>query len=284
MSDEGFEINLTPPEVRELAKKNAEVNLLPDKSRKVYEQRYKVFQDWCTEQKVILLMGYNGALRREELVNMDIDDVDIKADCIIVTIPKTKNNSPRVFVITNTEWIAMIKKYVDLRAKNVKNNRFFLTYRKGRCINCPIGINTMGNVCKDIASFLNLPTPERYTGHCFRRSSATPLANCGGDLLTLKQHGGWKSSAVAEGYVEATRERKIEVANLIKSKRARTDDRNLLEIQGCSRTSPILDKDTTQFSANQAKEIRRETVTGGCGEKLCQCRECVYGASRRLDK
>ncbi|KAB0789950.1 hypothetical protein PPYR_15765, partial [Photinus pyralis] len=52
MSDEGFEINLTPPEVRELAK-NAEVNLLPDKSRKVYEQRYyKVLQDWCTEQKV----------------------------------------------------------------------------------------------------------------------------------------------------------------------------------------------------------------------------------------
>jgi hypothetical protein len=39
-------------------------------------------------------------------------------------------------------------------------------------------------------------------GHCFRRSLATLLANLGGDLLSLKRHGGWKRSAVAEGYLE----------------------------------------------------------------------------------
>jgi hypothetical protein len=38
------------------------------------------------------------------------------------------------------------------------------------------------------------------------------LANNGGDLLTLKQFGGWKSSSVAEQYVEESVSKKIKVS------------------------------------------------------------------------
>ena len=55
---------------------------------------------------------------------------------------------------------------------------------------------------KIIATFLKLPNPELFSGHCFRRSSASHLANTGGDLVTIKRLVGWKSSAVAEGYIE----------------------------------------------------------------------------------
>jgi integrase len=41
-----------------------------------------------------------------------------------------------------------------------------------------------------------------YTGHSLRRTSATLLVDEGGDLTTLKRHGGWRSSFVAEGYIE----------------------------------------------------------------------------------
>lgn len=44
------------------------------------------------------------------------------------------------------------------------------------------------------AQFLKLPDPLAYTGHCFRRTSATLLVNGGSDILQLKRHGGWKSS------------------------------------------------------------------------------------------
>ncbi|KAJ3621683.1 hypothetical protein MTP99_003791 [Tenebrio molitor] len=139
-------------------------------------------------------MGYNGACRREELAHMSTDDIKYNEDLILVSIPKTKNNLPREFVITEETWINLVKSYAALRPKNTTNKRFFLTYRNGRCVNNSIGINTMGKVSKEIATFLRLPQPELYTGHCFRRSSATQLANRGGDLLTLKHHGGWKSS------------------------------------------------------------------------------------------
>ena len=49
-----------------------------------------------------------------------------------------------------------------------------------------------------IAQFLKLTNPELYTGHCFRRTSATLLIDAGGDITALKRHGGWKSTAVTE--------------------------------------------------------------------------------------
>ncbi|KAJ8914344.1 hypothetical protein NQ315_011332 [Exocentrus adspersus] len=38
-----------------------------------------------------------------------------------------------------------------------------------------------------------------YTGHCFRRTSASLLADSGASIDVLKRHGGWKSASVAEG-------------------------------------------------------------------------------------
>jgi hypothetical protein len=73
-----------------------------------------------------------------------------------------------------------------------------------------VGINNIGSIPSKIATFLNLPNPSQYTGHCFRRSSATLLANRGGDLLTLKRHGRWKSGTVAESYVADSLKRKID--------------------------------------------------------------------------
>jgi hypothetical protein len=41
------------------------------------------------------------------------------------------------------------------------------------------------------------------------------LVHAGADLLTLKSHGGWKSSAVAEGYIENSIQNKISIATKI---------------------------------------------------------------------
>ncbi|KAJ4444566.1 hypothetical protein ANN_06361 [Periplaneta americana] len=62
---------------------------------------------------------------------------------------------------------------------------------------------------KLIVEFLKLPLPESYTGHCFRRSTASLLANSGADLLTIKRHCGWKSSCVEESYVEESIANKV---------------------------------------------------------------------------
>ncbi|KAH0813919.1 hypothetical protein GEV33_008872 [Tenebrio molitor] len=56
-----------------------------------------------------------------------------------------------------------------------------------------------------------LPEAEKYTGHSFRRSSATILV----DITALKRHGGWKSTTVAEGYIDTSMNNKMDSANKI---------------------------------------------------------------------
>jgi hypothetical protein len=72
----------------------------------------------------------------------------------------------------------------------------------------PVGINTFGGLPSKIAKFLELPSAKEYTGHCFRRTSASLLANAGADMSVIKRHGAWKSPNVAEGYVDDSLENK----------------------------------------------------------------------------
>ncbi|KAJ8914209.1 hypothetical protein NQ315_002836, partial [Exocentrus adspersus] len=61
----------------------------------------------------------------------------------------------------------------------------FIYYKSGKCTVQPVGIKTFYSI-----------------GHCFRRTSETFLADSGADIQILKRHGGWRSSGVAEAYVE----------------------------------------------------------------------------------
>lgn len=106
----------------------------------------------------------------------------------MITISETKNDLPRKFVIDG-EFYKIFKKYAALRPENVVSDEFFLCLRDGKCIQQPIGINTFGEMLKIIAEYLKLDEPEKYTGHSFRRTSATMLVDAGSDLLTLKRHG-----------------------------------------------------------------------------------------------
>lgn len=110
--------------------------------------------------------------------------------------------------------LEIYRKYTLLRP-NVTHKTFFLKYQNGKCNKQVVGIHTFGKMPSVIAKYLQLPNSNEYTGHCFRRTSASLLADAGGDILTLKRHGGWKSSTVAEGYVEDSITNKVEIANKI---------------------------------------------------------------------
>jgi hypothetical protein len=92
---------------------------------------------------------------------------------------------------------------------------FFLSYRNKKCIVQPVGIKTIGKFPSIIGKYLGLEDAASYTGHCYRRTSATFLANAGADFLTSKRHGSWKSSTVAENYVAESLCNKIKIAKMI---------------------------------------------------------------------
>lgn len=88
-----------------------------------------------------------------------------------------------------------------------------MKYAKGKCVNQPIGINKFCTVSRDIASFLMLPHADTFTGHSFRRTSATLLVDAGVDITALKRHGGWKSNTVVEGCIADSINNKKQIFN-----------------------------------------------------------------------
>lgn len=161
-----------------------------------------------------LILGISGACRREELHDLKIDDITDKGSLFLINIPKSKNYTSRSFTVMG-EFYQILLKYLSLRPENADSRNFFLKYQNGRCTKQVIGINTFGNMPKEIAKYLDLPNSNEYTGHTFRRSSATLLADSGANLTTVKRHGGWKSSSVAEGYIDESINNKKEVSNSI---------------------------------------------------------------------
>lgn len=169
-------------------------------------------------------------------------DIDIRDDIIIIKIPTTKTKLSRKFVIIEPLWITIVKSYLGNRP-TPDVSRAFIGFRGGKATKQNIGHNTISKMPKAIATFLNLRNAESYTGHTFRRTSATMLAEGGCDILSLKRLGAWKSSTVAEGYIEESLADKIRIARMVQE--TSTQVSHLLPVS----TVPLIPTDNNQFNA-----------------------------------
>lgn len=150
----------------------------------------------------------------DELVRMTLQDIEDLQSKLLVKIPDSKTHTSRSFVV-NEMYLNIYRKYVALRPGDMNNIRFFFKCQNGKGCKQVVGIHQFRKMPKIVATYLNLPNTTEYTGHCFRRSSATILVDSGGDITSLKRLGGWKSSNVAEGYIEESLTNKVQVANKI---------------------------------------------------------------------
>ena len=88
----------------------------------------------------------------------------------------------------------------------------FRYLNSGRSTNRPIGKNKLSKYPQDVAKFLGLD-PTGYSGHCWRRTGATILAEADVSLIQLKHAGGWRSDQVCQEYVEESKNEKIKIAS-----------------------------------------------------------------------
>ncbi|KAJ3661944.1 hypothetical protein Zmor_006316 [Zophobas morio] len=105
-----------------------------------------------------------------------------------------------------------------VRPIKTPHQRFFINYVKEKCTVQAVRIHKIGNVPAVVAKYLGLENASSYSGHCCRRSSATILATVGCKMEGIKRHGGWRSSTVAEGYIDNYETAKINVAEKILGK------------------------------------------------------------------
>jgi integrase len=171
--------------------------------------------------KLVLLAGFYGGLRVCELVKLTWDDVAFASEGVIIVIRKSKTDragigATKLLPALNDQTLSA-PYYYNLYKDAVidRTGRLFRNFANNKFTKNPAGKNTLAAMPHLIAEFLELPNPDLYTGHSFRVTSATVLADEGISSLTLKRHGRWASDSVAEGYLRESKQVRKETAELL---------------------------------------------------------------------
>lgn len=174
--------------------------------------------------KVAAVVSTFGLLRTQEQADFRFDDLSKEGNIYVGQVARRKGKGPKQiasFFIQGEVFVKTIDEYVSKFSDQQKQlasceNRLL---RKFNVQNQPtaqvIGKNTIGQYPRKIADYLKLSNAEEYTGHAFRRTGATLLANSGVQMLTLKMAGGWNSDKIAQSYIAESDVPKMEIASRI---------------------------------------------------------------------
>ena len=142
--------------------------------------------------KLIIELLYATGIRRAELVNLRINDVDFSAQVIKVL---GKRNKERIIpVLTST--MAQIKNYLAKRSEleKVTDSSFLILTKEGLKI-----YETL--VYRTINKYFSLVSPKvKKSPHILRHTFATHLLNRGADLNSVKELLGHSSLASTQVY------------------------------------------------------------------------------------
>lgn len=110
-----------------------------------------------------MIFGVLGGCCAHELVSLTVQDVERHGKLLLVNIRETKTKVARSFTISGS-YYEIVKRYADLRPKKCVSNRFFVKHRQTKCTVQVIGINKFRGIPREIANYLQLAEPNRYTG------------------------------------------------------------------------------------------------------------------------
>ena len=139
--------------------------------------------------RAILELLYGSGIRRAELADLNIDDVDFGARVAQVT---GKGNKRRMVPLTEAAVYAM-QQYQHVRPSS-PDRAFFLSNRKGR-----LCLRQVWKIVKDYAAKSGV---DRATTHAMRHSFATHFIDGGGDVSTLQRLLGHANIATTQIYID----------------------------------------------------------------------------------
>jgi hypothetical protein len=141
-------------------------------------------------------------------------------------------------LITNNVFVDAIDTYIKLFKEEWKCGRFFMYFDKNKQPkkNGQVGHNRFAELPSKVAVALGYTDAESklYTGHSFRRTAASLLAESGLSMILLKIAGNWSSDKAAQGYIDTSMGTKRSIAAAFtfdekeesSSKRQRSEERD----------------------------------------------------------
>ena len=147
--------------------------------------------------QVMLMLAYDGALRREELVRLEMSDFDFAYQQIRVRAEHAKNGRERIVGYEKTT-SRLLQAYLrQRRALSTKHGPLFLSESHRNASN-PLALVTWSKVVQKLAARAGLP---RFTTHTPRHLRLTHMARAHMELHQIATYAGHKSLASTMLYI-----------------------------------------------------------------------------------
>jgi integrase len=155
----------------------------------------------------LILIGFGAALRRSELVALDVGDVTVSREGLKVLVRRSKTDQESVGVeiaITRgrgPETCPVVAYQAWIEAAGLSEGPVFRRVRKNGLVGADrLTDRSVADLVKKLAEAAGLD-PERFSGHSLRAGLATSAALAGAGLTSIMKQTRHKSVDVAKTYI-----------------------------------------------------------------------------------
>ena len=170
----------------------------------------------------IILIGFSGGFRRNEIVSLDYEDLDFVEEGLKINLKKSKTDQfgegslKALPYFNNSQYcpIISISKWIDI--SNISSGPLFRRFIKGsKLSNNRLTDQTVALLIKE---YLNLAGIEskNYSGHSLRSGFATSAAEAGVEERNIMAMTGHKSTEMVRRYIKEANLFKNNALNKIK--------------------------------------------------------------------
>ena len=181
------------------------------------KEKIKIFRD-----RTIILIGFSGGFRRNEIVSLDFNDLDFVREGLKINIKSSKTDQ---FGVGSTKGIPYfenlqycpvlsVQKWIEI--SNINSGALFRRFTKGS--NLSEKRLTDQTVALLIKKYLDLAGIDstNYSGHSLRSGFATSAAEAGAEERTIMAMTGHKSAEMVRRYIKDANLFKNNALNKIK--------------------------------------------------------------------
>ena len=188
------------------------INVIDNQDR----DNIKIFRD-----RTIILIGFAGGFRRNEIVSLDYEDLDFVKEGLKISIKRSKTDQFGEGLVKglpyfdNSEYCPVVSTKNWIEISKIKSGPLFRRFRKGS--NLSEYRLTDQTVALLVKKYLNLAGIEskNYSGHSLRSGFATSAAEAGAEERSIMAMTGHKSTEMVRRYIKEANLFKINALNKI---------------------------------------------------------------------
>ena len=170
----------------------------------------------------IILMGFSGGFRRNEIVSLDYDDLDFVTEGIKIRIKRSKTDQlgegsvKGIPYFENTQYCPVLSLRNWIEISKISSGPLFRRFSKGNKLS--ENRLTDQTVALLIKKYLNITgiDSKNYSGHSLRSGFATSAAEAGAEERTIMAMTGHKSTEMVRRYIKEANLFKNNALNKIK--------------------------------------------------------------------